>query len=370
MSRKLLILALLVSGTGCSTTRPLFSTLIVTPPKVSFRQLPREDAWRLTAVAVAYPSESLAPLPCAPSPVVPVERMTYFEEDERHASLFPNGEVPSGATVVPVPSVHVPAPAPPTIAHLEHATSPQSEPNVSPVPLMITPIVQTAVVATSPSGSVTPPPCAASPERPLELVTFCEADGRSAPQSPSGPVSSGATVVPVPSAPALLAIVHPRNATSPQSVYLRMPSVASVPLRITPIIQTASTETLEVPHVRVESPPPTELIWKPATVVSLESPVQTSTANRCDLEGATRADARPVLPVDSLSPPVMVPPDFSELLTEIRNQRQLIEALQRDLTRERSADDAAIDELEAAVENLLVQTQTAPHKLPTTLQKP
>ena len=75
------------------------------------------------------------------------------------------------------------------------------------------------------------------------------------------------------------------------------------------------------------------------------------------------------MPVESQPLPVLVQADLSELLTEIRNQRQLIEALQRDLTRERSADDAAIDELEAAVENLLVQTKTAQHEMPTTLRK-
>jgi len=90
---------------------------------------------------------------------------------------------------------------------------------------------------------------------------------------------------------------------------------------------------------------------------------------RCDQDDPTRSEVRQVMPVESLSPPVLVQHDLSELLTEIRNQRQLIEALQRDLTRERSADDAAIDELEAAVENLLVQTRTAPLELPTTLRK-
>ncbi len=74
------------------------------------------------------------------------------------------------------------------------------------------------------------------------------------------------------------------------------------------------------------------------------------------------------MPVESLSPPVLTQPNLSELLAEIRNQRQLIEALQRELTRERSADDAAIEELEVAVENLLDQTQTAPREMPTTLR--
>ena len=90
---------------------------------------------------------------------------------------------------------------------------------------------------------------------------------------------------------------------------------------------------------------------------------------RCDQDETTLAEARHVKPVESLSAPVQVQPDFSELMTEIRNQRQLIESLQRDLLRERSADDAAIDELEAAVESLLVQTNTAPHEMPTTLRK-
>lgn len=205
MPRNLLILALLVSGTGCSATRPPLSTIVVTPPELSFRQLPRGDSWHWTAVAVTYPSGSLIPAPCAPLPVRPVELVTCFEEDERPAPRSPSGPVPSVTTVVPVPPVNVLAPAPPTLVHLE-------------------------------------------------------------------------------------------NTTSPQSAHLSVPSVASVPSGITPIVLTAS------------------------------------------------------------------------LLTKIRNQRQLIEALQRDLTRERSADDADIEELEAAVENLLVHTQTAPREMPTTLR--
>lgn len=278
MSRNLLILALMVSGTGCSATRPLLSTIVVTPPKLSFRQLPHEDSWHWTAVAVTYPSESLTPASCAPSPVRPVELLTFFEEDERPAPRSPSGPVPSVTTVIPVPPVNVPAPAPPSIVDLE-------------------------------------------------------------------------------------------NATSPPSVHLPIPSVAAVPLGITPIVQTASTSTLPAPPVRVESPPPTESNGKPATRIALVSPVQTSTAIRCDQDETTLPEVRQVMPVESLSPPVLAPSDLSELLTEIRDQRQLIEALQRDLTRERSADDAAIEELEAAVENLLVQTQTAPRELPTTLRK-
>ncbi len=274
MSRNLLILALLaVCGTGCSATRPLLSTVVVTPPGLSFRQLPREDSWHWTPVTVTYPSASLTPAPCTPAPVCPIELVTCVEEDERLAPRWPSEPFPSVTTVVPVPPVNVPAPAPPAIVYLD-------------------------------------------------------------------------------------------NATSPQSAQLPIPSVAPVPLGITPLVQTASTSTLPAPPVRVESPPPTESNWKPATSIAQASPAQTRTAMRCDQDETTL----PVMPVESLSPPVLTQPNLSELLAEIRNQRQLIEALQRELTRERSADDAAIEELEAAVENLLDQTQTAPREMPTTLR--
>jgi len=331
MSRNLLILALLLSGTGCSVARPLLSTIVVTPPRLSFRQLPRGESWNWTAVAVTYPSESLTPAPCTPSPVRPAELVTFFEKDERPAPRSPSGPAPSVTTVVPVPLVNVPASAPSAIVHLENATCPQSAhltvPSVTSQPLKITPIVQTAVAVTHPSKPLDPPACAPSPVRTVELAMFIEDDERPAPRSPSRPVPSVTTIVLVPQV------------------------------------------NLPAPPVRVESIPPTDSNWKPVTRIALVTPTQTSTEMRCDQDDPTRPEVRQVMPVGSLSPPVLVQHDLSELLTEIRNQRQLIEALQRDLTRERSADYAAIDELEAAVENLLVQTRTAPLELPTTLRK-
>ena len=326
MPRNLLILALLVSGTGCSSSRPLLSTIVVTPPRVSFRQLSREDASHWNAVAVTYPAESLIPAPCSPSPIRSVELVTFFEEDECPAPPSPSGPIPSVTTVVPVPPVN--APALPTIVHIENATSLQSAhlpvQSVALLPIEITPLVQTAVAVTYPSGSLLPSPCAPAPVRPVEMAAFFQPDNHTTPRSSRGPVPS-------------------------------------------PIVQTAST--LLAPPVRMESPIPTESHWKPATRIAFVSPTQTSTAMRCDQDETTLAEARHVKPVESLSAPVQVQPDFSELMTEIRNQRQLIESLQRDLLRERSADDAAIDELEAAVESLLVQTNTAPHEMPTTLRK-
>ena len=88
---------------------------------------------------------------------------------------------------------------------------------------------------------------------------------------------------------------------------------------------------------------------------------------RCELDETTPHQVRQIIPVDSLSKPVLLPSDLSELLTEIRNQRLLIEALQRDLTRERSADDADLGNLEAAVEDLLVKT--AQREMPYIIRK-
>lgn len=333
MSRNLLILALLVSGTGCSATRPLLSTIVVTPPRLSFRQLPREDSggdsWHLTTVAVTYPSETLIPAPCAPSPVGTVELVTFIEEYERPTRQPPSGPVQAETTVDSVPPVHVPASAPSALVHLENTISPQSAhllaPSVEPVPLGITSNIQASVAVTYPSGSLIPPACAPSPVPLVQLVTYFDEDEHPAPWFPSGPVPAVTTVVPVPP-------VH-----------------------------------VPAPPVQVESPTPTESNWKPATRIAVVSPVQTSTAIRCDQDETTLPQVHPIIPVENLSTPVPMQPDLSELLTEIRNQRQLIEALQRDLSRERSADDSAIEELEAAVENLLVHT--AQREMPTAVQK-
>ncbi len=326
MSRNLLILALLVSGTGCSATRPLLSTIVVTPPRLSFRQMPREDLRHWTAVGVTYPSESLIPAPCAPSPVHPGELVAFFEED-----------APSLTPVVSAPPVD-PALTAPAIVHQDTTSRPESAhlpvPSVAPVSTEITPIIQAALAVSSPSEALTPLACAPSPVRPVELVAFIEEDNRLSPLSLSGPV----------------------------------------PLEITSMVQTASTQTtssstLPAPPVRLESPPPSESDWKPTTSVALVSPVQPSPVIGFDQAETAFPEDRPVMPVESLPQPVIVPSEISDLLAENRNQRQLIEALQRDLTRERSADDAAIEELEAAVENLLVHTETAQRELPTTRRK-
>ncbi len=407
MPRNLLILALLLSGTGCSATRPLLSTIVVTPPRLSFRQMPREDSWHWTAVGVTYQSPALIPAPCAPSPVRSMELVTFFEGDECLAPLSPSGLAPAVTTVVLAPPVSAPAPTAPAIVHQETTSRPESAhrpvPSVAPVPTGITPIVQAAVAATSPSEALVPLACSPSPVRPVELVAFIEEDDRPSPLSPSELVPSVTPVVPV-----LPTIVHLDNATTLQPALRLIPSVAPVllgerqetvsrsrtrqssvsgdsreslttsatvssllplALEITPMVQTASTSTLSAPPVRVESPSPSESDWNPTTRVALVSPVQTSPVIRCDQAETALPEVRPVMPVESLPQPVLVPSDISELLAEIRNQRQLIEALQRDLTRERSADDAAIEELEAAVENLLVHTETAQRELPTTLRK-
>ena len=269
MSRNLLILALWVSGTGCSATRPLVSNIIVTPPRLSFRTLPPGESCDWTPVAVTYPSGSYIPDPCAPSPAPPAELATLFEEDEPLGPPTPNEPFPAVTMVVPAPP----------------------------------------------------------------------------------------------------AMVHYDEETSPQSVSLPDPNDAADPSEITPLVQAASTATFPDPPAPVEPPSPTESHWKPATGVALVSSDQTSTTIQCDLDETSLTESRQVMPVESLSPAAPVPSDLSELLTECRNQRQLIESLQRDLARERSADNAAIDELEAAVEDLLVHTKNAESELPTTLRK-
>jgi hypothetical protein len=336
MSRSLLILALLASGTGCSSTRSILSPIVVTAPKLSFRQLHRGDAWQWTAVAVTYPSESLTPAPCAASPVHAVEPVTFFEEDECHAPLSPSG----------------PVSALPTIVHLEDATGPQSidlpEPSISPVTSEVVPSIQTGIAVMHPSGFSTPAPCEPSPIFPVDLVSLFDVDESPAALSPSGP------------APAPPARAHLEEGTSPPSV----PSVASAPLETTPVIQMPSTSTFPATPDRVESLPPMEAHWKPTARIAPLSPAETSTAICCDQDETTPPEVHQALPQA-----VLVPSDISDLLAENRNQRQLIEALQRELTRERSADDVALEELEAAVEDLLVLTQNTPGETPSNSRK-
>lgn len=285
MSRNLLILTLLVSATGCSANRPLLGRLVLTPPRVSFRQLPREDACDWTPIAVTYPSETSIPGSCMPSPVRSAELLAFFEDDELLARPSPSEPVPAVTTLPLVPPVNVPA-------------------------------AESLV-----SGLATAPP----------------------------------TIVPL------------EQPTHPELLNLPVQSVAPLHIGYAPIVQTASA--LLASPVQVESPASTDSAWKPATRISLVSPIPTSTVMRGDQQATPLPEVPGVMPVDPLSPPGLMPPDFSELLTEIRSQRQLIEALHRDLKRERSADDASMIQLEAAFENLVILTKTPQQEMPTTLRK-
>lgn len=296
MSRNLLILVLLtMSGAGCSATRPLLSTIVVTPPRLSFRHTPSGDSWHWTAVAVTYPSELLIPAPCSPSPLSPIELVTYFDEDECLAPLTPNEPVPDATAVVPVPQISPTAPV-----ELVSVPAPIQQPSPAPVDY---------------------DPASVSPADALGPVALVDAT------TPTQPVTS---ILPVTS-------------------------------EITPVAQTNSTSKFPFSPIRVELPASIEACFTPATGVSPAS-ASISSANPPSQAVVASMEVIQDAATHSLVSPVPVQIDLSELLTEIRQQRQLIEALQRDLMRERSIDNAEIEELEAAVENLLVQSKTAPQE--------
>jgi hypothetical protein len=299
MSRSLLILVLLtMSGTGCSATRPLLSTIVVTPPRLSFRHTPSGDSWHWTAVAVTYPSELLIPAPCAPSPVSPVELVTFFDEDECLAPITPSEPAPVATAVVPVLQISPTAPV-----ELVSASAPIQQP--SPAPVDHDP---SSVLPTDALGSV--------------------------------------------------ALVGATTPTQPAT------SIVPVTSEITPVAHTNSTSKFPFSPIRVELPAPIEVGFTPASGVSPVS-ASISSANPHSQAVVASMEVLQDSAPHSLVSPAPVQIDLAELLTEIRQQRQLIEALQRDLMRERSIDNAEIEELEAAVENLLVQTKTVPQETST-----
>lgn len=256
MSRNLLILVMLtVSGSGCSASRPFLGHIVVTPPKVSFRQLSREESSPWTSVSVTYPAETWTPAPCAPSPICPVEEVAYFEDKELPAPQTICEPVPS-TSITSIPPAPLPTPA---IVNLDCATS----------------------------------------QKPIDLT---------APRLGCGPVEM-----------------------------------------VMPIIQAAA----------VSMPPDTG--------VQLESLPQATVTQPCDQAVVASLEVLP----DAAQAQALAPlqADLSELLSEIRQQRQLIEALQRDLARERSADNSEIQELEAAVEDLVALTQSSRPGNPAAAQK-
>ena len=265
MLRPLLILVLLVmSGTGCSGTRPFLSPVVVTLPGLSFRRLPTEESWSWKAVAVTYPSGATTPTPCGPSPVCSVEPVTLFEDEVPAAQLAPSDPLPVVTALTPVPELVTPEtiPSPPSPEN-------QSPPSQAATTTESAPIVQASSTTVSPASPVT-----------LEYSPYVEFPENSIGVAYVSPVLNG------------------------------MPSPSEQPV----------------------AAPLDEPQHGPAQTVSLLAPVRS---------------------------------DLSELIAEVRKQRQLIEKLQRDLARERSLDDAEIEELEAAFEDLLALTKTPQSPSPT-----
>jgi hypothetical protein len=269
MLRPLLILVLLVmSGTGCSGTRPFLSPVVVTLPGLSFRRLPTEESWRWTAVAVTYPSGATTPAPCGPSPVCSAEPVTLFEDEVPDSQLAPSAPLPVVTALTPAPELITPEALP-------SAPSPEnpSPPSQAAITTESSPIVQASSTTMSPASPVQLDysPHVDSPENSIGVAYL-------------SPVLNG------------------------------MPSPSEQPVAAT----------LDEPQHGT------------AQTVSLLAPVQS---------------------------------ELSELIAEVRKQRQLIEKLQRDLARERSLDDAEIEELEAAFEDLLALTMNTESPNPSTMPK-
>ncbi len=327
MSRMLMIIALLVTGTGCSGTQTFLSTVSVTPPRVTFRTPPQLKAncnW--TAVAVTYPPERLTPAACTPTSVPPAEMPTFFEEDDATAQFESSWPDQSATMLAPESQVNASSPDPIGIVHLKDEVTPLADDlSVVHTTQGNSSFIETAVAVSYPSGALIPSPCAPSPAPSTEIVAFFEEDEHTDASSHKVHATSNETCDSVPSKPTSPqnqpVIANAEDDSNPPSVDTSTPSIAPVVTGDTPIAQTALAATPPTTPVRVESPS------------------------------------------------VQVLPDFSELLNEIRVQRKMIESLQRDLNRERSADLEAIAELEAAVEDLLVDSQATHCELPTHIGK-
>lgn len=319
MSRHLLTLSLLMWMTGCSSTRPILSSIVVTPPSISFRQtvlrqtVHRESGpW--TAVDVEYPNMLLAPAPCSPSSDHPVElvdsvdRSMPYDTDMTPLSLpCPESAIPITA---PVMIVRHQAMVHPAVVSLDQVADLSSDQSAllacEPSPVVPALLNQASVSVTYPAGTQAPCPCS-------------------------------------PGTVAELAVTTSRH-----------------------VQQISHADNGELSGPQLDSP--INSSWKPVTRIASVNSTQSSTSIRCDQvprpsinDGHT--SERDMVPHASVSAEIV------ELMTEIRLQRQLIEDLQRDLKRERLADDSAIDELEQAVESLLVLTESAPSTMSSTSQK-
>lgn len=207
----------------------------------------------------------------------------------------------------------------------------------------------TAVAVTYPSGATTPAPCGPSPVSPVEPAPLFEDEVPTAQLTPTDPLPVVTALIPVP---------ETAIPAAPPSVEIQSPpSQTAITPESPPIVQASSTTLSPTPPVRGEYP---------TTVESPENSIGVAYVSPV-LNGMPAPREQPVVvsldepqqgPAQTASLLAPVRSDLSELIAEVRKQRLLIEKLQRDLARERSLDDAEIEELEAAFEDLLALTKT------------
>lgn len=208
-----------------------------------------------------------------------------------------------------------------------------------------------AVAVTYPSGATTPAPCGPSPVRPVEPAILFEDEVPTAQLTPTDPLPVLTALIPVPETAVSAEIQSPlsQTAITPESP---------------PIVQASSTTLIPIRPVRAEYPSTAESPEN-SIGVAYVSPVLNGMPSPREQPVAVSLDKPQHGPAQTASLLAPVRSELSELIAEVRKQRLLIEKLQRDLARERSLDDAEIEELEAAFEDLLALTKTTQSPSPT-----